>query len=75
MIEIYEKRGNWCYRDQQGKLFKFNTEAEAKSSLGYLEPKEFEYASEKENEEGEEKTNTYKQETVFNSKSSNKKKV
>ena len=75
MTEIYEKRGKWCYRDQQGKLFKFNTEAEAKSSLGYLEPKEFEYASKEKNEEGEEKANTYKQKTVFNSKSRNKKKV
>ena len=38
MIEIFEKRGRWCYRNADGKLLKFATEAEAKSSLGYLEP-------------------------------------
>ena len=38
MIEIFEKRGKWCYRDAEGRLLKFATEAEAKSSLGYLEP-------------------------------------
>jgi len=37
MIEIFEKRGSWCYRDADGKLFKFATEAEAKSSLLGLE--------------------------------------
>lgn len=34
MIEIFEKRGKWCYRDANGKLFKFDTEKAAKSSLG-----------------------------------------
>jgi hypothetical protein len=34
MIEIFEKRGSWCYRDAEGKLFKFDTEEAAKSSLG-----------------------------------------
>ena len=34
MIEIFEKRGRWCYRDAQGKLHKFDSEAAAKSSLG-----------------------------------------
>lgn len=34
MIEIYEKRGKWCYRDADGNLFKFDTEQAAKSSLG-----------------------------------------
>ena len=73
MIEIYEKRGRWCYRDEQGKLFKFNTETEAKSSLG-LET--IDNAKEKiETEYSEEKTDTNKQKTVRNSKSSNKKKV
>ena len=37
MIEIFEKRGSWCYRDADGKLFKFATEAEAKNSLLGLE--------------------------------------
>ena len=34
MIEIFKKRGKWCYRDANGKLFKFDTEKAAKSSLG-----------------------------------------
>jgi hypothetical protein len=73
MIEIYEKRGKWCYRDAAGKLFKFNTEEAAKSSLG-LEI--VNYAEEKiEKENPKEKTNTNKQKTVLNSKSSYKKKV
>jgi hypothetical protein len=38
MIEIYEKRGRWCFRDADGTLRKFATEAEAKASLGYKEP-------------------------------------
>ena len=52
MIEIFEKRGSWCYRDADGKLFKFATEAEAKSSLGYLEP-EKDNGSEKEKDQEE----------------------
>ena len=29
MIEIYEKRGKWCFRDDAGKLHKFTTKEEA----------------------------------------------
>jgi len=36
MIEIFEKRGSWCYR-KDGRLFKFATEEEAKRSLGFVE--------------------------------------
>jgi hypothetical protein len=52
MIEIFEKRGKWCYRNADGKLLKFATEAEAKSSLGYLEP-EKDNGSEKEKDQEE----------------------
>ena len=51
MIEIFEKRGKWCYRDSQGKLFKFDTEEAAKSSLG-LET--FDNGSQKEENNNEE---------------------
>jgi len=34
MIEIFKKRGKWCYRDNTGRLHKFSTELAAKSSLG-----------------------------------------
>jgi hypothetical protein len=68
MIEIYEKRGSWCYRDEDGKLHKFGTEAEAKSSLGLEIVKD---AEEKiETESSKEKTYTNEQKTVRNSKSS-----
>jgi len=40
MIEIYEKRGRWCFKDAFDKIHKFATEAEAKASLGYKEPEE-----------------------------------
>ena len=35
MIEIYGKRGRWCYTDTFGKVHKFATEAEAKTALGW----------------------------------------
>ena len=38
MIEIFEKRGQWCFNDASGKLHKFATEVEAKAALGYKEP-------------------------------------
>jgi hypothetical protein len=52
MIEIYEKRGKWCYRDAEGNLFKFDTEQAAKSSLG-LET--LDNGSQKEKDNGEKK--------------------
>ena len=48
MIRIYKHRGSWRYRDANGKLCKFATEAEAKSSLGTVELEEVEDASEEE---------------------------
>ena len=48
MIRIYKHRGSWRYRDANGKLCKFATEAEAKSSLGTEELEEVEDASEEE---------------------------
>ena len=46
-MSIFRKRGHWCYR-QDGKLFKFSTEAEAKSALGTVQLEEVEDASEEE---------------------------
>ena len=31
---VYIKRGSWCYRNEEGKLFKFATEAEANAKAG-----------------------------------------
>jgi hypothetical protein len=31
---IYEKRGKWCFRDENGKLHKFDSEIAAKIALG-----------------------------------------
>lgn len=73
MIEIFNKRGRWCYRDTNGRLYKFNTEAEAKSSLG-LEI--VEDAKEKSKTKiSEEKTNTYEQEIIFDSKGNDEEEV
>ena len=33
-MEIFEKRGRWCFKDDSGKLHKFATEEEAKSAAG-----------------------------------------
>lgn len=52
MIEIFEKRGRWCYRDDAGRIHKFDTEAEAKSSLG-LET--FDNGSQEKKDNGEKK--------------------
>ena len=73
MIEIFEKRGRWCYRDKAGRIHKFDTEAEAKSSLGL----EIVNDAEKkvETKSGKEKANTNKQKIVRDSKSSYEKKV
>ena len=38
MTEIYKKRFQWCGRDSQDRLHKFNTEAEAKDFFGLKEP-------------------------------------
>ena len=35
MIEIYEKRGQWCGRGSDGRLRKFATEIEAKEAFGF----------------------------------------
>jgi hypothetical protein len=37
---IFEKRGKWCYRNDDGKLFKFSTEEEAKLAAGWVPPVE-----------------------------------
>jgi len=73
MIQIFEKRGRWCYRDEAGRIHKFDTETEAKSSLGL----EIVNDAEKkvETKGGKEKTNTNKQKTVCDSKSSYEEKV
>jgi len=73
MIKIFEKRGRWCYRDEMGRIYKFDTEAEAKSSLGL----EIVDNAEKkiETKSSKKEANTNKQKTVLNSKSSYKKKV
>jgi len=73
MIKIFEKRGRWCYRDETGRIYKFDTEAEAKSSLGL----EIVDNAEKkiETKSSKKEANTNKQKTVLNSKSSYKKKV
>jgi len=35
---IYEKRGQWCWRDSNGKLHKFKTEEEAIVAAGFSMP-------------------------------------
>lgn len=76
MTKIYKHRGSWRYRDSNGKLLKFKTEAEAKSSLGYIEPEEVENASEEEEvEEVEEETYTDEQEIVFDGESDGEEEV
>ena len=37
---IFEKKGRWCYRDEQGNLQKFSTEEEAVKAAGWIPPVE-----------------------------------
>jgi hypothetical protein len=35
-MEIFEKRGKWCFRDQKGKLHKFDSAEEAVQAGGLV---------------------------------------
>jgi hypothetical protein len=35
-MEIFEKRGKWCFRDHEGKLHKFDTAEEAVQAGGLV---------------------------------------
>ena len=37
-MEIFEKRGQWCFRDEKGTLYKFSTKAEAEVASGVSLP-------------------------------------
>ena len=37
-MEIFEKRGQWCFRDETGRLRKFSTKAEAEKASGVSLP-------------------------------------
>lgn len=39
-MEIFEKRGRWCFVDEAGKMHKFGTEEEAKIAAGWVPPVE-----------------------------------
>jgi hypothetical protein len=73
MTHIYKHRGTWRYRDANGKLCKFATEAEAKSSLGTVGPEEVEDASEKEESSPKKKKKTYKSDSKKDTTSKSKK--
>ena len=32
-MELFEKRGQWCFRDEKGVLHKFSTKAEAETKM------------------------------------------
>ena len=66
---IFEKRGRWCYRDDNGILHKFATEEAAKLAAGWVPPVEELLSSSKE------ETGTDEQAPVHISKKSSKKKI
>ena len=57
-MEIFEKRGRWCFRDEAGKLHKFGTEEEAKLALGWIPPVEEILDGGEEEESSEEEAST-----------------
>ena len=52
---IYMKRGRWMFRDESGKLHKFNTQEEAAKATGLVMEKD--YAEEEEDYLEEENSN------------------
>jgi len=73
---VFEKRGQWCWRDEEGRLHKFATEEEAKLAAGWVPPvEETLNGSKKEKKSSEEEASTDKQASVFSSKGPSKKKV
>ena len=73
MIEIFKKRNRWCYTDTNGRIHRFNTEAEARSSLGLEIVEDAE--EEIETEDSQEETYTDEQEIVFDGESDGEEKV
>lgn len=65
---IYQKRGHWCFRDDNGKLHKFATEAAAKAVYGVDN-------GSKEEELFEEEASSDEQEVVFDSESGSEEEV
>ena len=56
---IFEKRGKWCWRNEEGRLLKFATEEEAKKAAGWVPPvEEILDGSEEEEEDCEEEAST-----------------
>lgn len=50
---IFQKRNQWCFRDSEGKLHKFDSELAAKSAFGPV-PQEAPVKSWLEDDDGEE---------------------
>lgn len=61
MTEIFKKRSQWCYYDEEGRIHKFDTEQAAKTSLGFCEGEFFDGDEEKEEDHVEEE-NYYEEE-------------
>ena len=79
MSKVELKRGMWRYRDESGRLHKFNTE---QAALDYILALRVDDGQEEEvkeedikKEDGKKETNTDKQKAVFSGKSFGKKKV
>ncbi len=74
---IFEKRGKWCWRNEEGRLLKFATEKEAKDASGWVEAlDEIFHGGEKEEKEVSEKeASTDKQAPIRSSKGPSKEKV
>ena len=55
---IFEKRGQWCWRDGDGRLHKFDTEQEAMDASGGVFALEETFDAEEETEDFEEEAGT-----------------
>lgn len=55
---IFEKRGQWCWRDGEGRLHKFATEKEAVEASGWIPPVEETLDAEEETEDFEKEAST-----------------
>ena len=57
---IFEKRGKWCIRDDDGRLHKFSTEAKAKKFAGWVPPVEETLDGSQEEKSSKKETSTNK---------------
>ena len=69
---IFKKRSQWCFRDENGKLHKFDSEIAAKLAYGKVDATKEEVYSDIEEKKEED---SFEQEAVFGSEDSSEEEI